>query len=106
MTALAPNGVAVADYDPTGIGAVVFARISKPNANAQGYASVIRLGETVSGSVLEPISSNNNFSSSNVSDTFGDGIFVGAGVWKCLGSCQPLNDDAFTFFATLWMRVS
>lgn len=105
MTAIAPNGALVSDYNPIGIGSVVFASVTRADANAAGFATKLDIGETLSGTVLYPASINSNTSGTGSTVTPSTSP-IGEGVWKCLGGISELNSGVRIDFATLWMRVS
>ena len=100
MTAIAPNGVAIADYDPTGVGALVFAGISRAD-----YQSDVLIGEEVDAAAVNLRGSCVLEYTTNAGDNlrpFGDTL---TGTWKALGNLH-LSASTVTEAATLFMRVA
>ena len=99
MTTLAPNGTTLADYDPTGNGAIALLGTLRSD-----YALDVSFGDVVnaatvalrSASVVSVANSNNSVSLS------GPAL---QGNWKCLGYLF-LTDVNATAAATIFMRVS
>lgn len=90
---VAPNGTTVADYDPTGIGAIVFASVS-----AGGYSGGnLNLGDNIDGGFLKPAGITG---ASAIINREGTVLF---GTWKCLGF---LLDGGANDSASLFMRVA
>ena len=101
---IAPNGVAIADYDASGIGAIVFAGINKA---ASGWGDVsVTFGEDVvaANAQLKPacIMDYSLDGTDQVVTTVGD---VLPGTWRCLGYLH-LADANVSESATLFMRVA
>lgn len=100
---IAPNGVAVADYDPEGIGSIVFAAIYRTE-----YQGNLQFGDVVDAAVvkLRPACIHDNATEPGDNITL---LTVSAnplpGSWKCLGLIHLENVNV-SESATLFMRVA
>lgn len=96
---IAPNGVAIADYDPTGVGAIVFASIQRANLQAN-----VALGDVIDSSVVAMYAAGVSDHSSNPTNQISGGVQL-TGSWQCLGSLY-LNDANCIEAAAPFMRVA
>lgn len=98
---IAPNGVAIADYDPTGIGAVAFGAVSRLN-----HTQDINFGDVVvaadvglkGGGVYDHTNTTGNY-------VTGQGA-VFPGSWKCLGFCYLSDASVVNEAVSLFIRVA
>lgn len=103
MTTIAPNGVTISDYDPIGIGSVVFGCILRADRNTH-----VNFGEIVDTSV-DPIRPCGiiDFApdpKNNVKSSEDGGAMSLPGKWRCLGYLHLGHSDVAEA-ATLFMRV-
>lgn len=98
---VSPNGVAITEFDPIAVGAIVFAGVEFANIGAGDIA----LGQDVDAAAvkLRPACTVNIPSNAalNVVSTIGA---VLPGTWRCLGHLNM--HSGIPEAATLWMRVA
>lgn len=100
---IAPNGVAIADYDPTGVGAIVFCVVSRSS-----YPNNIDFGEVVDaatvGLKVGGVCDQNTDPGNNVVPA-ATGTGSLSGQWKCLGYIYT-GHTTITQAGAPFMRVS
>jgi hypothetical protein len=92
------NGVSIADYDPTGIGGIVFAALDSSQVTGD-----IALGGNVDGAALTLAGLYVDESTSSGIVRRGAALASGT-TWKCLGHAK--KEAGTTENATMWMRVA
>lgn len=98
---IAPNGVDIADYDPMGIGAMVFAVVDQAGVPAAN----VEFGEVVDAATvgLKPAAIIDY--PADAANGVTDNGAVLTGSWRCLGFIH-LTNTTINQSATLFMRVA